>query len=302
MLSFNAVRMRLPLFCYNCQNSPRIQVMETTINCPTCSDTMPAEAEICPACGQAFCPACLEPIDPNDETCAWCEADLTLMCPGCGRMVRPDAILCSKCGLLLREVDSTIVPEYTRFRTDATDDGEEAFTGTCPTCESPLYLEDGFCHECGQGICGNCGHPVDEDDEVCSECSFQLYFECPLCSFELTTGTEICPNCNALFPAFCPGCGTSLLPEAESCPECRRQVVVKNRASARTIRSFIVGQNLVRMVSCPDCGKNFDPAVGPCPSCDSIVCGACQLNLENGERYCPRCGRAAVNGLAGPER
>ncbi len=256
--------------------------------CPNCSAPLAVEATNCRQCGQMFCPACFEPIDEWDEFCAWCNSTVSISCPDCGRKVKEDALVCPTCGLLLRDIKSQVVPEYTRFRSGDESEQENS-NGSCPSCDSSLFIEDGFCKECGQAVCNSCGHSLEDDDEVCSNCGQHLYFDCPLCEFELTAGTEICPNCNALFPTVCPGCGNLLKPGTDRCPQCRRLLPLQQRLSARTIRSFIVGRKMARIVSCPTCGDNFDPAQGDCPDCGQIVCGQCQLILQADEIFCPRC-------------
>ncbi len=266
--------------------------METIITCPTCDHVLDADAGNCLNCGQPICLYCHEPLLDGSEACDYCGADSSLTCPDCGRRVKEETFVCPRCGLLLKEFSTaTIVPEYTRFRigVDQTQEKDES-TGICPACEALINIEDGICQECGQSICSQCGHPVQEDDEECPGCRTKLYFDCYLCGFILVAGTEICPNCNALFPVFCSRCGFSLQVGKLECPSCRHMSSVVPRPSARVIRSFIIGQHLVRMIACPECGKLFDPSSSLCPICNSSVCGECLLVVKSDERFCPRCG------------
>lgn len=217
-----------------------------------------------------------------------------MQCSSCKREIGRTAAYCPECGLAVHKAGLIRVPEYTRISENTTGLEDEFYNGMCPSCAAELYVEDGFCKECGQALCTACGQGVDDGDEMCPACGAQLFFSCPLCDFELTAGTEMCPNCNALFPIVCSHCGGHLQAADTRCQLCRRPVVIQRRHSARTIHSFLVGQQLVRMIACPGCGRHLNPAMGPCADCGDRVCADCQLILMDDERKCPRCGRAAM--------
>jgi predicted amidophosphoribosyltransferase len=227
--------------------------------------------------------------------CARCDVEFTIYCTACDKEVDPDAVICPHCGEVLEE---EVVDTTTALSTDSVPAPEleekEAFTGQCPVCETPLFIEDGFCPECGTTLCGRCGQQVDEDDEICPHCQTPLFFECPSCQFELTAGTDICPNCNTLFPAFCSRCHTSLLPGMSECPDCKTAVHTSQRQTARVLHTIMVEKGLVRVVACTDCGTHFNPVDGGCPTCGYRVCPACQISLEADEKFCPRCGVGVV--------
>ncbi|UCG23091.1 MAG: zinc ribbon domain-containing protein [Chloroflexota bacterium] len=231
-----------------------------------------------------------------DDTafCPHCDEQLLIRCAGCKRAISRSAAFCPECGLALQTAGPIKVPEYTRIRKNAPNQEDDAFSGECPNCSAELYVEDGFCNECGQALCAACGRSIDESDETCPACGVKLFFSCPLCDFELTVGTEMCPNCDALFPTACSHCGGPLQATDTRCQSCRRPVVIQRRHSARTIHSFLVGQQLVRMIACPGCGRHLNPATGPCTACGDRVCADCQLILIDDERNCPRCGHAVM--------
>jgi predicted amidophosphoribosyltransferase len=126
-----------------------------------------------------------------------------------------------------------------------------------------------------------------------------LYFDCPLCSFELTAETVICPNCNALFPKHCPYCQADLQAGQDRCPSCKREVAILQRQSARVVQTMLAGDRLVRIAACPTCGSNFDAARGHCPNCDAKICPECQIILLADEKSCPRCGTAETTETEG---
>lgn len=53
---------------------------------------------------QAACPACGEPVDPDDKYCAECGAQLGArrFCPNCGEQLRPLDKFCPECGDKIR--------------------------------------------------------------------------------------------------------------------------------------------------------------------------------------------------------
>jgi len=266
------------------------------MTCPTCYTQLDELSPGCPDCGQLFCQSCHEPVADNAAYCPFCNEKLLVQCAGCKRDISRSAAFCPECGLAIHEAGPIRVPEYTRIRRDANELEDEAFSGACPNCAAELYVEDGFCSECGQTLCTACGESVEESDETCPACGIKLFFSCPLCDFELTAGTEMCPNCDALFPIACSYCGGAVLATDSRCQSCRRPVLIQRRHSARTIHSFVVGQQLVRMIACPGCGRHLNPAMGPCPACSHRVCADCQLILMDDERNCPRCGHAVMEG------
>ena len=261
------------------------------ISCPTCSAPLDEQSVTCLRCGQEFCPSCFEPAEVGAAFCSYCNEELLLACTGCKREVSRAAAFCPECGMALNRVGPILVPEYTRIRKDMSDEADEPYSGTCPNCANELYIEDGFCNECGQSLCTTCGQSVDDGDESCSACGVKLFFFCPLCDFELMAGTGMCPSCNALFPSVCGHCGGEVQASDTKCMSCRRPLTIQPRQSARTIRTFLIGKKLVRMVACPGCGRHSNPATGPCPNCDIRVCADCQLILLADEGICPRCGQ-----------
>lgn len=199
-------------------------------------------------------------------------------CLACEKLLPVAAERCPSCGEPVGNLFQLPVGE------------EESFTGLCPRCEEPLFVEDGYCALCGTIICGRCGQQVDEEDEVCSHCHIKLYFDCPECRFELSAGTHICPNCNLLFPRFCTSCGSELETNKSTCGECGDEVAVIKRQSARVIHRLPVGAGVVEIVACLGCGTQFNPAIGACPDCDFRSCPRCQIGLVLGEAFCPNCG------------
>ena len=260
-------------------------------SCPTCSAPLDEQSVTCSNCGQAFCPTCFGPTGAGEPFCSACDEELLVACTGCKREVNRATTFCPECGLALNRAGPLLVPEYTRIRKDMSDQADEPYSGRCPNCATELYIEDGFCNECGQSLCTSCGQSVDDGDKSCPACGVKLFFSCPLCDFELMASTEMCPNCNALFPTVCSHCGGTVQASDTECPSCRRPLTIQSRQSARTIRTFLVGGQLIRMVACPGCGRHSNPAKGPCPNCGIRVCAGCQLILFAEERICPRCGQ-----------
>lgn len=261
--------------------------------CPNCLSQIQEDSIECPTCGQAFCHACFEPLAIGTAFCAECGEEVLVPCDTCQSMIAGSARYCTECGKAIAETGPILVPEYTRIRRDSGHETEESFTGICPQCTSKLYIQDGFCSECGQALCTACGHALADDDDRCPACGAELFFSCPLCDFKLIAGTEICPNCEALFPTICAHCGNEIRAKDRRCQSCQHPVSIEARQSARTIRTFLVGRQLVRMIACPGCGRHANPATGPCTRCGTQVCAECQTILIANEKFCPRCGKLA---------
>lgn len=250
--------------------------------CPNCQKAIEDHLVDCPHCKMGFCPSCKSSVGSDAAVCGVCGLEFAAHCSRCGHEVKPQANLCSYCGAILDETERD-------WRNVS--DGERDYDRSCPTCATPLDQNDSFCPVCGQTFCGRCAEPVDEEARTCSHCGTLLFFECPLCQFELTVGTELCPNCGALFPLFCTKCRAPLPPDANQCPECQTAVRISERTNARVIHTLINDSMLVHIVACPACGSQFDPAEGPCSVCNYPVCPNCHVNLEDGEVACPRCGQ-----------
>lgn len=272
--------------------------------CEYCDKEVAFDATICPHCDgvleeddedemESVCPDCGVSLTENDiEACPSCGVEFAILCTFCNEEITIDTAICPHCGGILEgEGSATAVSYKSRPLAADSEEEEEAYTGKCPACAEPLYVEDGFCSSCGITFCINCVHETDEEDDVCRNCGMELYFDCPLCDFELTAGTEFCANCNALFPQFCTNCQESFPVGTTECPKCKTAVSIIKRRSARIIHTLLVEKVLVRMVACPECGQQYTPINdGACPRCDNLICASCQINLVDGERICPRCG------------
>jgi predicted amidophosphoribosyltransferase len=260
--------------------------MNTTTECPSCNLRLPQYIDFCPECGQDFCPSCSEPIGADASSCSVCGEEFELHCPRCDAKVSPTSAACDSCGLSFDNDDKALASPGDTTEIPVDDES----VSLCPICEMPYYLEDGFCRECGQTFCINCGHETKEEDDHCPKCNLSLYFDCPLCGFELTSGTEVCPNCDAFFPNHCTNCNAKVTPGEAQCPQCLRPLLIRQRKSARTVKSVALGQSVIRIVACPGCGHDFDPINGECPECHLPICSQCQLVLDFDEQGCPRCG------------
>ena len=128
-------------------------IIETMITCPTCYTLIDERSPSCPECGQLFCQACHEPVANDAASCPFCNEQLTMQCAGCKRDISRAAAFCPECGRALHKAGPIRVPEYTRIRRDADGPEDDAFNGACPSCAAELYVEDGFCSECGQALC-----------------------------------------------------------------------------------------------------------------------------------------------------
>ena len=284
--------------------------------CEYCDREVAADAVICPHCdavleedddeeSENVCPDCGVLLTEDDiEACPSCGVEFAILCKHCDEEVDIDAAICPHCGgILSGKGEATAVSYKSRPVTAESEEEEEVYTGECPSCNEPLYIEDGFCSNCGTTFCTNCVHETDEDDEVCGNCGMELYFDCPLCDFELTAGTEFCANCNALFPQFCTHCQEPFPTGTTECPKCETAVNIIQRRSARIIHTILVEKMLVRMVACPECGKQYTPIDdGPCPRCNNLICANCQINLVDDELICPRCGFDNEKKQAAPQK
>jgi predicted amidophosphoribosyltransferase len=241
----------------------------------------------CPRCGSSFCPDCGALLDENAAVCSACGAEFAIFCSACEREVDEEDLVCPHCGADLVETAPDAVsagPPGLSFVLPP------RYTGQCPSCDSPLFLEDGFCNQCGALFCTRCSGLVSEEDDHCPHCHTALFFNCPLCGFELTSGTDQCPNCNALIPNFCVQCGTALALESDLCPKCGTAVQIIVRQSARIIHSLKVGEEIVQVAACPGCGGRLHVHEGRCQSCGYRICITCQISLQPEEKICPRCG------------
>lgn len=260
--------------------------MSPTVLCPTCKHALDQEMETCPSCGQAFCPECSAAIAEDANSCQSCGAEFALFCSACEQEISLDDLVCPHCLASLEEPEAKTATAKEEIDLDL----PPRFSGECPSCATPLFLEDGFCNQCGTTFCTTCGKEVDEEDEVCPHCRTPLFFNCPLCDFELTSGTDQCPNCNALIPSYCTNCKVPLQAGAENCSRCTAPILVTRRKTARVIHSFIVGEKVVQVAACPGCGQQLHISDGNCSSCDYRFCPQCQISLEKNEEICPRCG------------
>jgi predicted amidophosphoribosyltransferase len=267
--------------------------MTTRTKCPTCLAPINAEVEGCPTCGQAFCLECYSPVSSQATFCQVCGAAYDLYCPDCNHELGPGEKACTNCGLNLQVKPPFIVFEAKVLESPVSEPEnivEESYSGRCPRCQVSLYVEDGFCSECGQTFCTRCGQATTDEDLSCPGCGLSLYFDCPLCGFELTAETELCPNCNALFPGHCPHCQSKVSAGDLACGQCGLGLTIIQRQSARVVRSIPIGDQVVYLLACPTCGRNFNSTVPDCPHCGARVCSSCQLILQDNEPACPRCG------------
>ena len=141
-------------------------------HCPTCNTVLTDDMETCPNCGQEFCPECLTPLATNAAACPTCGAEFDLFCPECDAPLKEFDAVCLACGYVFAPQKTQIVSELeinavTAHEVEAEEAIEaEPFTGVCPECGTPLYLEDGYCEACGADFCSRCGKLVDEDDDI----------------------------------------------------------------------------------------------------------------------------------------
>lgn len=276
--------------------------MKKKRTCPTCGATLDADAEFCANCEQEFCPACQAPLAEMATRCQACGAEFDLICPECEEVVPANAATCPQCGFVFAQ-EAAVAESSVYMAPVAVALGASAPTVSvgnmpgsvqedvlCPNCEAPVSLMEGFCRECGQMFCTRCNQAVDEDDEICPHCQTALFFDCPICDFELTAGTEICPNCNTLFPNYCANCRQPVQPGDRFCLYCEAQVTLIQRKSARVVHAIRSGERVVQIVACPECGEQFNAGISQCPRCSFRLCPNCQIHLEAAEKVCPRCG------------
>ena len=266
--------------------------MAVSYRCPNCALPLQENEGECPYCGHTYCPECGLSLPADAESCSSCGAEFAAFCSECEQEVPNEAAVCPHCGTSLEEEDEDAAHS---------DDGSAInlilparFSGTCPACASPVFLEDGFCGQCGAAFCSNCGESIAEEEEVCPHCQTALYFDCPLCGFELMTGSDQCPNCNALVPNYCTHCRAALPRDSVQCPTCSTAVRVISRNSARVIHSLRLGEQIVQVAACPGCGGHLHLHEGVCASCGFRICPACQISLKPDEAICPRCGPEKV--------
>lgn len=226
-------------------------------------------------------------MEPGALRCSACGSEFDFLCPRCDKVVDASEPACPNCGLSFSADDD---PPASKAWPAATEEEEEA--RECPACGEVIYLQDGFCRECGQELCPRCAEAVDEEDAVCPHCGLTLLHSCPLCHFELAVGTEICPNCQALLPNFCVRCGEAVGPTDSRCAQCGAAVEVRKRSGPRLLQTIVVGGKRVPLVACPACSTHFTPFEGRCPECTYRLCPSCQIGLDDEERVCPRCGLA----------
>jgi predicted amidophosphoribosyltransferase len=262
--------------------------MSDVTKCPKCAFPLQELDGICPRCGQSYCSDCGAILAEDADVCSVCGAEFLTYCSECDQEIPSTASVCPHCGAALDEADAeadsdvALKPVYLIL--------PARYSGKCPVCDSSVFLEDGFCSQCGALFCSTCGGAVGDEDEKCPHCQTPLYFDCPLCGFELMTGTDQCPNCNALIPNFCTICKAALPPDTQQCANCSAQVHVVVRNSARIVHSLQVGEQIVQVAACPGCGAKLYVNEGVCKSCGYRICPACQITLLPDELICPRCG------------
>ena len=254
--------------------------MIAVTRCPNCAFLLHELDGLCPQCGQSYCPECGAILPEDADRCLYCGTEFASYCSGCDKEVPASAAICPHCGASLVDPDLAGSLETGLKPIDLI--LPAAFSGKCPSCKAPVFLEDGFCSHCGAAFCSSCGNSVGEEDEICPHCQVALYFNCPLCGFELMAGTDQCPNCNALVPNFCTVC--------QQCPQCATSVRVIRRKSARVIHSLRLGEKIIQVAACPGCGGQLHLNDGMCNACGYRICPLCQISLQPDEAICPRCG------------
>jgi predicted amidophosphoribosyltransferase len=262
--------------------------MNAIVKCPNCAYSLNEIDGVCPQCGKTYCPECGAFLADEANYCPVCGIEFASYCSSCDEEVPNDATVCPHCGAPLEEPqlvdDSEIDLKPINLILPA------QYSGECPLCASPVFLEDGYCGQCGATFCSHCGTSIDEEDETCPNCQISLYFNCPLCGFELMAGTDQCPNCDALVPTFCAVCRTPLPRDAQQCPQCATPVRVISRKSARVIHTLNLGNKIVQVAACPECGGQLHLNKGLCTICGYRICPTCQIGLLPDENVCPRCG------------
>jgi predicted amidophosphoribosyltransferase len=262
--------------------------MLTLTRCPVCGIVLDPESGACPQCDKFFCPDCAEPLAEDADRCGRCGAEFASYCSECGLEVPASAAKCPHCQALLEEENLSDSADEQNGPVEW--DMMVQSTANCPSCGAEMFLEDGFCSECGLSICPGCGQIVEDEDEICPHCHRALFTKCPLCDFELVAGSDQCPNCNALIPNFCIQCHAELSPGDLQCAQCAAPVRVLRRGTARVIHSLTIGEQIVQVAACPGCGGQLHVHEGRCSACGYRICPTCQIVLEPDELICPRCG------------
>lgn len=92
------------------------------IACPGCGETLHADVNFCPSCGED-----VSEIEPEED-------DELTVCPDCGESVDPEDSFCATCGENLDE------------------HREPVPLTECPSCGTDIEEEDSFCAECGENL------------------------------------------------------------------------------------------------------------------------------------------------------
>ncbi len=96
---------------------------QAEITCPGCAETLAADVNFCPSCGED-----VSAVDPGEAT-----EELTA-CPACDEAVGPEASFCPSCG---EDLDAH---------------RESTALTACPSCEGDIEPEDSFCPSCGENL------------------------------------------------------------------------------------------------------------------------------------------------------
>ncbi len=106
--------------------SEEVDDEEAEIDCPGCGETLAADTNFCPSCGEDV--SAVEP-EPADES-----SDELTECPSCGAEVGPEDSFCASCG---EELDAHRGPDELT---------------ACPSCDADVDPEDSFCVSCGENL------------------------------------------------------------------------------------------------------------------------------------------------------
>ena len=93
------------------------------IDCPSCGETLGADANFCPSCGED-----VSEVDPEADD------EVLTECPDCGVAIDSEDSFCASCGTDL---------DAHRESTELTD---------CPGCGADIGSEDSFCVSCGEDL------------------------------------------------------------------------------------------------------------------------------------------------------
>lgn len=96
------------------------------IDCPGCGETLAADTNFCPTCGEDVSAVEPESGDDSDE-------ELT-ECPSCSADVDPEDSFCASCG---EDLDAHRGPDELT---------------ACPSCDADVDPEDSFCASCGEDL------------------------------------------------------------------------------------------------------------------------------------------------------